>query len=316
MLKHLLAATAAILACAPAAHAADPIRYRVALDLKGTWSETIRADLDEGDSDHDGTEEIAARDSTVGFALTAVMADVPLRAGSLRRPFYDVAQTSLTQEVTSRYTDFYGTSGTCSPQSAGATGGGTLAARGGGLVFRPSSDAVLNLECVDPYVRFSISVDLLRVAGSPVVPALGEAPLDVAFTIPAARFGERRVTLPVRASAAQRAFERCPREDPGHTLACPFGWDGTITLDRLTPEVSGARLRSRSVDVKVRCATACAPRLQAGAATKTFSLRAGATRRLTLPRRGTPRRLAVSIGEERFALALNRSGRRVRQALR
>ena len=172
-----------------------------------------------------------------------------------------MAQTSLVQEVvSSTFTDFYGTSGTCSPQNAGATGGGTIAALGAGLVFRPSSDAVLDLVCVDPFVRYSISVDLLRVAASNVVPELGEAPLDVAFTLPAGRFGDRRITLPVSASAAQRAFARCPREDPGHTVACPFGWDGTVTLDRLTPEVTGARLRSRAVEVRVRCATACAPR--------------------------------------------------------
>ena len=82
MIRHILAATAAVLACAPAAHAAEPIRYRVALDLTGTWNETVRADLDEGDSDHDGTEEIAARDSALRFALKATMADVPLRAGT------------------------------------------------------------------------------------------------------------------------------------------------------------------------------------------------------------------------------------------
>ena len=98
---------------------------------------------------------------------------------------------------------------------------------------------MLDLVCVDPFVRYSISVDLLRVAASKLVPELGEAPLDVAFKLPAGRFGDRRITLPVSASAAQRAFERCPREDPGHTVACPFGWDGTVTLDRLTPEVVG-----------------------------------------------------------------------------
>jgi hypothetical protein len=317
MIKHILAATAAILVCAPAAHAAEPIRYRVGLDLTGTWNETVRADLDEGDRDHDGTENVAVRDSALRFALKATMADVPLHAGTLREPLYDVAQTSLVQEVlSSTYTDFYGTSGTCSPQNAGATGGGTIAALGAALVFRPSSDAVLDLECVDPFVRFSMSVDLLRVAASTVVPELGEAPLDVSFKLPPGRFGERRIALPVSASAAQRAFARCPREDPGHTVACPFGWDGTVTLERLTPEVTGARLRSGAVEVRVRCATTCAPRLRAGAATKAFALPAGVTRRLTLARRGAPRRLTVSIGDERFAYSLNRSRPATRQASR
>ena len=189
--------TAAALTSAPVSGAADTIRYRVAMDLAGSWSESVRADLDEGDSDHDGTEDVAVRDSLVRFALKATMPDVPLRAGRVDRPLYDVAQTSLVQDVaSSTYTDFYGTSGTCFAQNAGATGGGTIDSVGSALVFRPSSDAVLDLECADRFVRFSMSVDLLRVAASNVVPELGQAPLDVAFAIPPKRFGERRITLP------------------------------------------------------------------------------------------------------------------------
>jgi hypothetical protein len=312
-------ATTAILmslACTATAAAEKAIRYRVAMDLDGSWSETVRADLDEGDSDHDGTEEIAVRDSTIRFALKATMPDVPLRAGRVDPPHYDVAQTSLVQDVAgSTFTDFYGTSGACSAQNAGATGGGTIASVGTTLVFRPSSDAVLDLECVDPFVRFSMSVDLLRVAASNVVPELGEAPLDVAFPLPAARFGDRRITIPVAASAAQRAYERCPREDPGHTVACPFGWDGTVTLDRLTPEVRGARLTARAsaAQVDVWCATACAPTVRAGASRKAYAVPAGATRRLTLRLRPATRaalrrtgrvRLVVAIGDERTAFAL------------
>ena len=86
---------------------------------------------------------------------------------------------------------------------------------------------MLDIECEPPFTRYSISVDLLRVAASKVVPELGEAPVDVAFALPAGRFGDWRIRVPVAASAAQRAFERCPREDPGHTVACPFGWEGT-----------------------------------------------------------------------------------------
>ena len=143
----------------------------------------------------------------------------------------------------------------------------------------------------------------------------------MAFAIPPKRFGERRITHPVTASAAQRAYERCPREDPGHTVACPFGWEGTVTLDRLTPEVDGARLTARNAaaQVSVRCATACAPDLRAGAAQKAYALPAGVTRRLTLPlrpatratlRRGGRIRLVVAIGDERtsFTLRANRTG--------
>ena len=309
MTRRTLAATAAVLLCcaAPAA-AADTIHYRVAMDLDGTWSESVRADLDEGDADHDGTEDVERRDSTIRFVLDAAMADVPLRAGRVDPPHYDVATTSLTQDVvSSTYTDFYGTSGACAHQNAAATGGGTVASVGAALVFRPSSDAVLDLVCVDPFVRFSMSLDLLRVAASNVVPELGQAPVDVAFTLPPGRFGDWRVTIPVAASAAQRAYERCPREDPGHTVACPFGWEGTVTLDRLTPQVDRARLTRRGAQVRVRCAAACRPTLRAGAARRSFAVPAGRARRLTLPlRRAGRARLVVAIGDERAAFRLRR----------
>ena len=242
------------------------------------------------------------------------MPDVKLTGGRVDTPHYDVAQTSLTQDVvTSTYTDFYGTSGICFPQNQGATGGGTIASVGSALVFRPSSDAVLDLECHDPFVRWSVSLDLLRVAASKDVAELGQAPVDVAFNLPAGRFGDRRIVIPVAASAAQRAYERCPRIDPGHTVACPFGWEGTVTLDRLTPEVGRARLTGRKVQVDVRCATACAPVVRAGVSRKAYRVPAGAKRRLTLPLRPATRaalrrtgrvRLAVAIGDERAAVTL------------
>jgi hypothetical protein len=302
------------------AGAAETVRYRVAMDLEGSWSETVRADLDEGDGDHDGTENVASRDSTIRFALKATMPDVPLRDGRVAKPLYDVAQTSLTQDVvSSTYTDFYGTSGACSPQNQGATGGGTIASAGSALVFRPSSDAVLDLVCVDPYARWSMSVDLLRVAASNVVPELGQAPLDVAFAIPAKRFGDRRITIPVAASDAQRAFERCPREDPGHTVACPFVWKGTVSLDRLTPEIGRARLSADGVtaQVDVRCATACEPTLRAGASRKAYAIPAGVDRKLTLRlgaasrralRRDGRLRLVVEVGDERRTFTLRNIG--------
>jgi hypothetical protein len=319
MTRTTLAAAAALTLAAlaaPSPAAAETIRYRVAMDLNGSWSETMRADLDENDGDHDGTEDVAVRDSTIRFALSATMPDVPLRDGRVDPAHHDVAQTSLVQDVVaSTYTDFYGTAGACSAQNAGATGGGTIASVGTSLLFRPSSDAVLDLVCVDPFVRFSMSVDLLRVAASNVVPELGQAPVDVAFRLPPARFGDRRIVIPVAASAAQRAYERCPREDPGHTVACPFGWEGTVTLDRLTPEVRRARLMARgdAAQVDVRCAVACAPVVRAGASRKAYALPAGTTRRLTLRLRPATRaalrrtgrvRLVVGIGEERAAFTL------------
>ena len=281
--KTLALAAGVLLLGAPTA-GADTIRYRVTMDLNGTWNETVRADLDPDDRDGDGTENVAVRDTTARFALRAAMADVALRDGRVVTPVYDVAQTSLTQEVTSTYTDFYGTSGTCVPQGADASGGGTVASLGSGLVFRPSSDAVLVLECSDPFTRWSMSVDLLQRAGSREVPELGQAPVDVAFAL-GSRFGDRRISVPVSASAPQRSFEHCPREDPGHTVACPFGWEGTVTLDRLTPEVTGARVTGKSVQVTVWCPAACAPTVRAGRASRRYAVRGGVPRRLTLPLR-------------------------------
>jgi len=76
-------------------------------------------------------------------ALHAAMADVSLRDGRVVTPLDSVAQTSLTQEVESTYTDFYGTSGTCAPQRADASGGLPVAAAGSSLP--PSSLAELSL---------------------------------------------------------------------------------------------------------------------------------------------------------------------------
>jgi len=182
-------------------------------------------------------------------------------------------------------------------------------------VFRPSSDAQLVLECVDPYVRFSMGLDLLRVAAVNAVPELGQAPVDVAFAVPPERFGAWRIAVPVAASDAQRAFERCPREDPGHTVACPFDWHGTVTLDRLTPEAGRARVVAGGAraQVDVRCAEPCAPAVRVRSSRKTYRLPAGTARRLTLVldaatrralRRTGRARMVVAVGEERQALAL------------
>ncbi|WP_028066311.1 hypothetical protein [Solirubrobacter soli] len=311
---------AALTAAAPAG-AAETIRYRVTGDIAGTWAETVRADLDPDDADHDGTENVAARDSSVRFALRAAMPDVSLRDGRVAAPVEQVAQTTLTQEVESTYTDFYGTSGRCAPQRADASGGGTIASLGSGLVLRPSSDAVLTMECSDPYTRWSIAVDLLQVAGLREVPPLGQAPVDIAFAVPPGRFGDRRISVPVSASPAQRAFERCPREDPGHTVACPFGWEGTVTLERLTPEVTGARLTAdgKTAEATVWCPAACSATVRAGGAARSYAVKGGAARRVTLRLRKPARRvrLVVAVGDERAAFTLRaprRGGARAQAA--
>lgn len=312
------AATLFLLTGAAPAGADETVRYRIGMSTAGTWTETVRADLAEGDPDHDGTEEIQARDSEIRFALTATMRDVPLVHGRIAEPHYDVADSSLTQDVVrSTYTDWYGTSGTCAPQSSAASGGGTLGSVGPGLVLRPSSDAVLVLECTDPYVKWSFAVDLLRVAAVNAVPDLGEAPIDAAFTIPDGRFGDAHIELPVAASAAQKAYERCPREDPGHTVACPFDWKGIVVLDRLSPVVRAAGTTARKAAVEVRCFEDCAPTVRAGRSQRSFTLAAGRRRRLTVrldarTRRALRRtgrlRITVQVGEELRAFKVRPRG--------
>ena len=90
--KTLTAAVAAAVLSACPAQATETIDYRIGLNMAGTWSETVRADLDSSDADHDGTEEVAARDTRTRFALTAVMPRVSLRDGRVVKPHYDVAQ--------------------------------------------------------------------------------------------------------------------------------------------------------------------------------------------------------------------------------
>ncbi len=310
----LAAAAAAISTCllTTAAGASPTIDYRATLAVKGAWTESVRADADPGDSDHDGAENVVSRDSQVRFALAATMDRVPLRGGRVAQRVEDVATTALTQEVlSSTFTDFDGVSGTCAPQSAAATGGGTVARVGDANVFRPSSDALLDLVCTEPYARFSMSVDLLRVAAANAVPELGGAPVDVAFAVPAARAGDWRIAVPVAASAAQRSFSRCPREDPGHTVACGFDWAGVVTLERLAPELSRARLTRTGVQLDVRCAVACTPQVQAGRAAQTFSVAPGRARRLTLKlsrpaRAARAMKVRVTIGGERMSVTARR----------
>ena len=292
----------------PGLGAAPPRRSAIAsaLDLAGTWNETVRADLDENDSDGDGTEEVVARDSAVRFALRATMPDVPLRDGRVVKPHYDVAQTSLTQQAGSTFTDWDGNAGTCFPQASAATGGGTIASVGAGLVFRPSSDAVLDIECeatVHALQHLDRPVARGGLQGRPGARG-GAGGRGVSRLVPgASATGGSRSRLPPpprsgRSSAARARTRATP--SPARSA-----WQGSVTLDRLTPAIGPARqTRGGAVQVDVRCAAACAPVLRAGAARKAFRVPAGVTRRLTLPARAA--RVVVTIGDERKALKVGR----------
>ena len=132
----------------------------------------------------------------------------------------------------------------------------------------------------------------------------------MAFAIPPERFGDWRISVPVRASAAQRAFERCPREDPGHTVACPFGWEGTRDARAAHAGDRHAARARRERDRRRALRDACAPvRAGAGAATKTFRVAAGAARRLTLRAPRARAASTVTIGETRRTFIVNRSAR-------
>jgi hypothetical protein len=204
-------------------------RYRVAMDIAGTWTESVRA----ADA-QDPIVKVATRDSQAHFTLRAAMPRVAFRAGRVVTPVYDVAGGSLVaDQSSSTYTNLDEGGGTCSVTTGAATGGGELAMAGGRIVFRSSSDAPLDWTCVEPFARWSFTVDFLRVAGSSAVAPLGTSPIDVAFTIPKRRIGAKRIVIPVAASAAQRSFARCPREYVDATVACTFAWTGTVTLDRV-----------------------------------------------------------------------------------
>src|SRR5262249_28082999 len=123
------------------------------------------------------------------------------------------------------------------------------------------------------FAHWSMSVDFLRNERP-----LGDAPLDVVFTAPRGW----KAVIPV---ARTTPFAQCPREDPGHTVACAFAWQGTLTLERLTPEVRRSGKR-----VTIRCAQPCTARVNGR------SYRVAAQRRLNVPRG----RVVVRIGDARF----------------
>ena len=171
--KTLTAAVAAAVLSACPAQATETIDYRIGLNMAGTWSETVRADLDSSDADHDGTEEVAVRDTRTRFALTAVMPRVSLRDGRVVKPHYDVAQTSLTQETSSTTPTSTARPARARPKPrlrrAVARSRRSAAASCCGRRATPCSTSSAR----QPFARWSMSVDLLRVAGAKDVPELG-----------------------------------------------------------------------------------------------------------------------------------------------
>ena len=75
--------------------------------------------------------------------------------------------------------------------------------------------------------------------------ALGEAPLDAGFAVPPSALGAQRIERAVAASDAERSPQRCPFEDPGHTVACSFGWSGSVVLERT--DGGGPQIRRRAL---------------------------------------------------------------------
>ena len=288
---------AALLLAVPGAASAETIRYRVTLDAAGSWSESVRAN-----SDAYPPAQVATRDSDVRWTLRAAARDVRFRDGRVVGPVHPVLDTSAGLQVLgSTFTDFDNEAGTCRADTAVATGAGEIATVGTANVLRPSSDAPLDLQCETPHVRYAITVDLLRNAGSDQVPALGDGPLDAAFAFPAGRFGAARVEVPVAVAPAQRAFDRCPRQDPGHTTACGFDWSGTVLLERRSPRIGAARLArgGRAASVPVTCFEPCTARVSSGRAARSFRFAAGETRTLRLRGRLGGRLTVRASGERR-----------------
>jgi hypothetical protein len=296
------------LAAGGATAQAETVRYRVTYAVAGTWSESMRANPDRSPQ-----PLVASRDTDLRWSLAATFGDIAFRDGRTG-PVDAVAGTRMAQEVLgSSFTGFDGEAGACRADTAVATGAGAIAPAGRVLVLRPSSDALLDLQCAAGELRHAVTLDLLRNAGAGDVPALGQGPLDAAFAFPAGRFGAARVTVPVAASAGQRAFDRCPRQEPWHTAACGFDWRGEVVLERLSPRIGAARAvrDGRGASEPVTCFEPCTVTVRAGGAARTFRLQAGAARTLRLrldPRtrkvlaRGDTVRVRVRAGAERRTL--------------
>ena len=194
----------------------------------GTWNETVRADLDADDSRprrHRG-----GRRPRLRRCASRCRPRWPTCrcARPRRQPLYDVAaDVADPGGRASTFTDFYGTSG-----HVLAAGRGRDRRRDDRLGRRGRRVPAVERRGARPRVRRSRSratacrSTCCAWRRPTSCPELGDGADRRRLRAPAKRFGDWRITLPVAASAAQRAFERCPREDPGHTVACPFGWDG------------------------------------------------------------------------------------------
>ena len=248
------------------ASAAEAVRYRADLRIDGTWSESVRAGADEADGDGDGREEVAARDQELGFTVTSSVAGVTFRDGRLAARATGVQHAfPVLQVASSTLVEPNGEPGSCHVHEPGTGGAAELAAAGEGLVFRPAEDVIFQLVCTTEHLEWGFAMDAMRGGG-----ALGEAPLDAGFAVPPSELGAQRIERAVAASDAQRSPQRCPLEDPGHTVACSFGWSGSVVLERTDrggPEIrrraAGAWRRPRRPS-KWSAAAACAVRLSVG----------------------------------------------------
>ena len=199
------------------------MQYRADLAIDGAWSESVRADADEADTDGDGREEVAARDQELHFTVLSSVPGIAFRGG---RPAERTTSTkhsfpSLTV-AGSTLTEPNGEHGACRTHEPGTGGAAEVVAAGGGLVFRPAEDVIFQMVCSTEHLEWGFAMDAMR-AGD----ALGQAPLDASFAIAAREVGAQRIVRAVAASPAQRSLERCPREDPGHTASCRFEWIGS-----------------------------------------------------------------------------------------
>jgi hypothetical protein len=235
----------AALLCAASPAAAHHIRYKADYRATGTWSESVRADLDEGDRDGDGREEVSSRETEMRFTLTASIPSVGFHKGRLMldRPKPESVTHDLALEmVRSTVTEPNGESGACTVFDPGAGGSAQLMPAGrDGLDFRPAGDVIFQASCKTPMLEWPFHPNVQKTWA-----------LDAIFALPK-NIGARRIEIPV----AKPAPATCPVEDPGHTVACEMAWTGTVVFERLPDAVTigTPRVKGRHVLVPITTAT-------------------------------------------------------------
>ena len=298
--RHLALAVLALGLGAAHASAAEAAQYRADLRIDGTWSESVRAGADEADGDGDGREEVAARDQELGFTVTSSVAGLTFRDGRLAARATGVQHAfPALQVASSTLVEPNGEPGSCHVHEPGTGGAAELAAVGEGLVFRPAEDVIFQLVCTTEHLEWGFAMDAMRDGG-----ALGEAPLDAGFAVPPSALGAQRIERAVAASDAQRSPQRCPLEDPGHTVACSFGWSGSVVLERTDrggPQIRRPRLSRgvSSASVEVICRAACPVRLSVAGARRRVTAPAG-TSRVAIPLSAADRRAVLERGRARL----------------